>query len=108
MLFLRISLAIGVPLYYHISLKIGAMVKLFIVVMKHQDQKKLGKKNIYIACTFISKFIIKGSQIKNSNWAGTWRQELMQRTWKSTLYWLASHDFLIEPRTTIPEVHHSL
>lgn len=37
MLFLRISLAIGGPLYFHMDLKIGAMVKLFIVVMKHHD-----------------------------------------------------------------------
>jgi hypothetical protein len=48
-------------------------------------------------------FIIEGSQDRNSNMAGTWRQELMQRPWRDVAYWLASlgllNLFLIELRT---------
>jgi hypothetical protein len=49
-----------------------------------------------------------GSQDRNSNKAGTWRQELMQRSWRSTSYWLGplacSACILIELRTTSPGV----
>ena len=52
---------------------------------------------------YISVFIIKGSQDKNSSRAGSWRQELMQRPWRSVAYWLALHNLLswlfIHPRT---------
>ena len=34
-------------------------------------------------------FIIKGSQNMNSDRAGTWKQELKQRPWRSVDYWLA-------------------
>jgi hypothetical protein len=37
---------------------------------------------------------IEGSQDRNSNRAGTWRQELMQRLWRSAAYWLVPHGFL--------------
>lgn len=37
----------------------------------------------------LSLFIIEGSQDRNSNRAGTWRQELMQRPWSSAAHWLA-------------------
>jgi hypothetical protein len=35
--------------------------------------------NFYLAYTSTSLLIIKGSQERNSNRAGMWRQELMQR-----------------------------
>jgi hypothetical protein len=38
--------------------------------------------------------IIKGSQDRNSNKAGIWRQELTQRLWSNTAYWLAHHGSL--------------
>jgi hypothetical protein len=46
------------------------------VVMKHQNQKQVGEERAHLAYTSI---IIEASQDKNSNRAGTWRQELMQR-----------------------------
>jgi hypothetical protein len=51
-------------------------------------------------------FIIKRSQVRSSNRAGTWRQELMKRTTRVLLTGLlivtCSACFLIEPRTTSP------
>jgi hypothetical protein len=31
---------------------------------------------------------------RNANRAGTWRQEMMPRPWRSTVYWLTLHGFL--------------
>jgi hypothetical protein len=45
--------------------------------MKHHDQSK---EKVYLAYTSIALFINKGSQDRNPNRAGTWRQELMQRS----------------------------
>ena len=61
---------------------------------------------MYSAYISTSQFIIKGSQDRNSSKAGTWNQELMQRSWRDAAHWLAPHGlstyFLIEPRTTSP------
>jgi hypothetical protein len=35
--------------------------------------------------------VIKQSQDRNLNRAGTWRQELMQRAWRGAAFWLAPH-----------------
>jgi len=53
------------------------LVMVTIAVMKYCDQKQAGEKRVYLVALFITK----GSQDKNSNRAGTWRQELMQRPW---------------------------
>lgn len=67
-------------------------------------KNQVGEERIYLAYTFLLLFIIEGSQGRNSNTAGFWRQELMQRLWSGANYWLApmscSVCFLIEPRTT--------
>jgi hypothetical protein len=55
-------------------------------------QKQIGKQRTYI---FVSPFIIEGSQNRNSNRAGTRRQELTQRPWRDAAYWLALHGLLI-------------
>jgi hypothetical protein len=65
--------------------------------MKHHAQKQVEEERLYLAYTFISLLIIKGGQDRNSNRAGTWRQELMHRTWKSTTYRLAHHGLLSLP-----------
>ena len=39
-------------------------------------------------------FLIKYSKGWNSHWAGTWRQELIQRPWRGAAYWLDPHDLL--------------
>jgi hypothetical protein len=68
-------------------------------------KSKLGRKGFNLAYTSISLFIIEGSQKRNSNRSGTWRQELMQRPRGSAVYCLVLHGllrlhFLIGPRTT--------
>ena len=51
-----------------------------------------GRVCLAYASTSLS--IIKESQDRDSNRAGTWRQELMQRPWRSAAYRLASHGLL--------------
>jgi hypothetical protein len=57
-------------------------------------KKQVEEERVYSAYTSILLFIIKGSQDRNSHRAGTWRQELMQRPWRDTAYWLASPGLL--------------
>ena len=57
-------------------------------------RKQVGEGRVYLAYTSILLFITEGSQDRNSNKAGTWRQELMQRPWKGAAYWLAPHGLL--------------
>ena len=53
-------------------------------------KKRVGEESVYSVYISTLLFIIKGSQDWNSRWAGTWRQELTQRPWRGTAYWLAS------------------
>jgi hypothetical protein len=57
-------------------------------------KKQVGKERVYWAYPSIPLLIIDGSQVKNSNKEGTWRQELMQRPWKGAVYWLVHHGLL--------------
>jgi hypothetical protein len=41
---------------------------------------------------------LEGSQDRNSNWAGIWRQELMQKPQRSAAYWLVLQGLLSLPR----------
>jgi hypothetical protein len=52
-------------------------------VTKHHDKKQVGEERVCLAYTSILLFIIEGSWDRNSNRAGTWRPELMQRPWSS-------------------------
>jgi hypothetical protein len=52
-------------------------------------KKQVVKERVYLAYTSISVFILEGSQDRNSNRAGAWRQELVQRPWQGAAYWLA-------------------
>ena len=49
----------------------------------------LGEDRAYLVYTVISLPITEASQDRNSNRAGTRRQELMQRPWMDVAYWLA-------------------
>ena len=55
-----------------------------------------------------SQFIIIGSQDRNSNRTGTWRQELMQKPWRDAAFWLAPHGLvsLLSYRTQAQGWHH--
>lgn len=55
--------------------------------MKHK-QKQFGKERVYSIYSFISQFMVEGSQGKSLNNPGTWRQELMQLSWREAAYWL--------------------
>jgi hypothetical protein len=62
--------------------------------MKHHYQKANWSKKVYSAYTSTLLFITKENQDRNSHRAGTWRQELMQRSWRSAAYWLTFHVLL--------------
>jgi hypothetical protein len=70
------------------------LVRVTLSVMKLHDQKQAGEERVYLAYISTSLFIIKGSQDRNSNRAGTWRQELMPRLKRGAAHWLALHSLL--------------
>jgi hypothetical protein len=80
------------------------LVKVCITAQNIMAKKQVGEEKIYSAYTYTLLFITKGSQDRNSNRAGTWRQELMQKPWRVLLTGLlplpCSTFFLIEPRAT--------
>jgi hypothetical protein len=55
------------------------LVRAFIAVMKHHKQRHLWRKRFISDYSSISQFIIERIKGRNSNQAGTWRQELTQR-----------------------------
>jgi hypothetical protein len=57
-------------------------------------KKQVGEERVYSAYTSKLLFITKRSQDRNSHRVGTWRQELMQRPWRGTAFWLASPGLL--------------
>jgi hypothetical protein len=59
--------------------------------MKHHDQKKVEEEWIYLAYGSTLLFITEGSQGKNSNKTGTWRQGLIPGSRRSPAYWLVPH-----------------
>ena len=76
---------------------VAASVRVTITVMKPHDQKQLREERVSSASTSPSLFITEGSQGRNPNTAGTWRQELMQRPWRGGAYWFAHPAFLQNP-----------
>jgi len=74
----------------------GASVlsRVFIAATKHHDQRTSWEERVCSAHTSTLLFITKGSQSRNSNRAGTWKQELMPRPWRGAAYWVASYGSL--------------
>ena len=66
---------------------LGALVRVTL-----DDDKQLGKEKVISG--WCLPYITEGSQDRNSNKAGTWRQELMERPWRNAAYWLAPHGLL--------------
>jgi hypothetical protein len=64
------------------------------LALKKHDQKQLKEESICLAYTSTSLFFTEASQDRNSNRAGNWRQELMQRPKRGIAYWLAPHGLL--------------
>jgi hypothetical protein len=67
------------------------LVRFTIAMMKHHDKNASWGGDIYSAYDSISQFIIKRNQNRNSRRAETCKQELMQRPWRSMIYWLGTH-----------------
>ena len=65
-------------------------------------KKQVGEERVYSAYTFhiaVDHQRKSGLELKQVR-----KQELMQRPWRDVSYWLASPGFLIEPKTTSPEM----
>ena len=58
-------------------------------VIEHYDQKQVGEERVYFHLYFTE-----GRKDRSSNRAGTWRQKLMQRSWRGAAYWLALHGLI--------------
>jgi hypothetical protein len=78
----------------------GILVGVYTASTKQHNQSNLGRKGL-LAYTSTVLFIIEGSQDRNSDRAGSWRQELMQTSWRDAAYWLDPHGMLTEPELTI-------
>jgi hypothetical protein len=74
--------------------ELPVLVKVFIAVTKHHDQKQVGEERVNSAHTSTLLFITEGILDRNSHRAGIWRQGLMQRLWRSCAFWLAQLAFL--------------
>lgn len=75
-------------------------VRVIIAKIKHCDQKQAGEERVNNGLHFhITVDHNRGHQDRNSNKAGTQRQELMQRPWGAAASWLALHGFLTEAST---------
>jgi hypothetical protein len=62
------------------------LVRVCIPTQNIMTKKQVGEERVYSAYISTLLFITKGSQDRNSHRAGTWRQELMQRTWRGAAY----------------------
>jgi hypothetical protein len=62
--------------------------------MDTMTKEQAGEERVYLAYTSTSLFIIKGSQDRNASREETWRQELMQRSWRGVAYCLTQPDSL--------------
>jgi hypothetical protein len=73
-------------------LKVGGvlcvLVRVSIPAQNIMTKKQVVEERVYSAYTSMLLFIIEGSQDRNSHREGTRRQDLMQRSWKGTAYWL--------------------
>ena len=66
--------------------------------------KQLGEERVYLASFSTSLLIIEGSQDRDSNKVGTWRQEKIKRLCLALHGLLSLFFFFIEPRTPCPRV----
>jgi hypothetical protein len=80
------------------------LVRVSIPAQNIMTKKQVGEERVYSAYSSTLLFITKGSQDRNSHRAGTWKQELMQRSWRGVANWIASPGLLsllsyrIQPR----------
>ena len=65
--------------WYNIGMTVVGAPCYLLLGFKPHDLSKLGEERIYLDYTSILLFIIKESQDRNLNRAGTWQQEQMQK-----------------------------
>jgi hypothetical protein len=74
---------------------LSVLVRVCIPAQNIMTKKQVGEERVYSAYTSKLLFITKENQDWNSYRAvGTWRQELIHRTWRGAIYWLASPGLL--------------
>jgi hypothetical protein len=61
----------------------AVLVRVASAVINTVTKSNLGRKGF---SDFTWLFITEGREDRNWNWTGTWRQELMQRPWRSAAY----------------------
>ena len=90
---------------YWLLIPESVLVRVMVETEHHDQKASWGGKGI-VGLHFHIAVHCEGSQDRNSNRAGTWRQEMTQRPWKGAAYWHAPYGLLrplsIEPRTTSP------
>ena len=67
---------------------------LLLLKQNTKNKKQDGEERVSLAYTFTLLFITKGSQNRNSNREGTWKQELIHRPWRGGDYWVVLHGLL--------------
>jgi hypothetical protein len=60
-------------------------VGLFVCPIKHHEKKQSGEERVNLVYTSRLLFITKGSEDRNLDTAGTWKQELIQMLWRVLL-----------------------
>jgi hypothetical protein len=78
----------------HLFIIVCVLVWVSIALVKHNSPKQFGVERLYFSVQFKAQYIIKGIQGQNSSREGTWREELMQRPWRTAINWLAPYGFL--------------
>lgn len=58
------------------------------------EAPQLQARRVCLIYNSTSLFIVKGSQGRESNSEGTWRGELVQRSWRDAAYWITPLDLL--------------
>jgi hypothetical protein len=74
------------------------LVGVSIALIKYHAKKQVGKERVYLAYISVSLFVIEGSQDRKLKHGRTWRQKLVQKTWRDIVCSLAS-SCLISYRT---------
>jgi hypothetical protein len=71
------------------------MVRVCVPAQNIMTKKLFQEESVYSAYTSTLLFITKRNPNRNSHGAGNWRQELMQRSQRGVIYWLASPGLII-------------
>lgn len=81
---------------------ISVFIKVYIAMIKHHNQKQFWKDSVYFTLQ-LSGHTSSLSEVRAGTQGRNLWQEVKQRPWRSTAYWLVhSACFLRQPRTTCP------